>query len=170
MEGFMILSGYAKKSFTLIELLVVISIIALFSSVVLAGVSTLRARAQEATIKANLKSLKSQAEIVFNNVGNYSTASSAVDPMIKGINKSGGTATFYSSYPWDHYAVSAIHNSDPTKNWSVSDTGGAVVVWDSTDLSQDQMVCRGPLAIRHVLIPEEDYPPFKNSRLYGILL
>ena len=129
-----------KKGFTLIELMVVISIIALFSSIAFASLTNVRARAQEATIKADLKSVKSQAELSFNNVGDYSTASSAVSAIIDGINKAGGTASFYTrvdpntgtSY-YDHYAISARLNSDPTKSWSISDTGGNNVVWNTKD-------------------------------------
>ena len=122
-----------RKGFTLIELLVVIAIISIFSSVIVAGVSTLRGRAQEATIKADLKSIKNQAELSFNNVGDYSTAAAAVAPIIAGINKSGGTAVF-STYDNTHFAVSARLNSDPTKNWSISDQAN-VVVWDKDDSS-----------------------------------
>ncbi|MFA6297247.1 MAG: prepilin-type N-terminal cleavage/methylation domain-containing protein [Candidatus Paceibacterota bacterium] len=123
----------SKRGFTLIELLVVISIIGLFSSIIVAGVSTLRSRAQEATIKSDLKSIKTQAELSFNNTGDYSTASAAVNTIIEGINKSGGTATFY-TLDNTHYAVSAKLNSDPTKSWSVSDQGN-IVVWDTTNQS-----------------------------------
>ena len=66
------------QGFTLIELMVVISIIALFSSIAFASLTNVRARAQEATIKSNLKSIKSQAELSFNNTGDYSTTPSAV--------------------------------------------------------------------------------------------
>lgn len=124
----------AIKGFTLIELMVVISIISLFSSIAFASFATVRVKAQEATIKSDLKNIKSQAEISFNNVGDYSTASSAVSAIIEGINKSGGTAAFYT---WDntHYSVSASLNSDPSKRWSISDTSGNTVVWDTTNQS-----------------------------------
>ena len=120
---------YLKKGFTLVELIVVISIIALFSSVVLAGVTGLRARAQEATIKAELKNIESQAAITFNNTGDYSTTFDAVSPMIERIKEVGGTSTFFTlgkeqpgvSNSYDHYSVSARLNSDPTRIWSVSD-------------------------------------------------
>ena len=117
-----------RNGFTLIELLVVISIIALFSSVVLAGVSTLRTRAQEATIKANLRSIQGQAALSFNNTGDYSTASSAVSAIIEGIDKSGGTAAFY-TLDNTHYVVSAKLNSNPTKIWSVSDQSSNIT-WE----------------------------------------
>jgi len=113
--------------------MVVISIISLFSSIAFASFATVRVKAQEATIKSDLKSIKSQAEIAFNSVGDYSTASSAVSAMIEGINKSGGTAAFYTSDN-THYAVSAKLNSDPTKSWSVSDQTDTVV-WDTTDIN-----------------------------------
>jgi len=121
---------YKQKGFTLIELMVVISIISLFSSIAFASFATTRVKAQEATIKSDLKNIKSQAEIAFNNVGNYSTASSEVAPIIEGINKSGGAAAFYSASPYDHYTVSAKLNGDATKNWSFSDQSDTVI-WDT---------------------------------------
>jgi len=52
----------STKGFTLIELLVVISIIALLSSVVLAGVGTARNRAGDSAVKAGLRQLATQSQ------------------------------------------------------------------------------------------------------------
>ena len=131
----------SHRGFTLIELLVVISIIALFTSISFATLTGVRSRAQETTIKSNLKNIKSQAELAFNNTGDYSTASSAVSAIIDGINKSGGTASFY-TIDNTHYAVSAKLNSDPTKNWSVSDQAN-IVMWDTADISSTRMTWSG---------------------------
>ena len=127
----------SRGGFTLIELMVVISIIALFASIAFATLTSVRARAQQAAIQSDLKSIKSQAELSYNNTGDYSAAGSAVSAIIAGINKSGGTASFY-TLDNTHFAVSARLNSDPTKNWSVSDQANNVV-WDNENSSSTQM-------------------------------
>ena len=53
------------SGFTLIELLVVIAIIGLLSSIVLASLNSARNKGADAAIKAQLKSVQSQAEIVY---------------------------------------------------------------------------------------------------------
>ena len=64
-----------NKGFTLIELLVVISIIGLLSSIILASLNSARAKGGDAGVKANLASLKSQAEILYDQVGCYGNTS-----------------------------------------------------------------------------------------------
>jgi len=60
-----------NKGFTLIELLVVIAIIGILASVVLASLSTARAKGKDAAIKSALPNAIAQAEIEANG-GNYS--------------------------------------------------------------------------------------------------
>lgn len=62
-----------NRGFTLIELLVVIAIIGILSSVVLASLNTARAKGADAAIKANLSNIRAQAEIQYDNTGNYGT-------------------------------------------------------------------------------------------------
>ncbi|MCK5059632.1 MAG: type II secretion system protein [Candidatus Pacebacteria bacterium] len=60
-----------NKGFTLIELLVVIAIIGILSSVVLASLNTARVKGSDAAIKANLSSIRAQAEILYDTHGAY---------------------------------------------------------------------------------------------------
>jgi len=63
------------SGFTLIELMVVVSIVSLLSSVVLASLNTARTRAADAVIKEDFSSIRSTAEIMYENLGlSYSNA------------------------------------------------------------------------------------------------
>ena len=127
-----------KKGFTLIELLVVISIISLLSTTVMASLNSARDKAKEAAIKTDLLSIKTQAELSYNKLGDYSGVAAEITPILNHINANGGTAalstlSFGGFDYYDHYAVSVKFNSNITKNWSISDQYG-IVVWDKNDL------------------------------------
>ena len=59
-----------SKGFTLIELLVVIAIIGILSSVVLASLTTARAKGQDVAVQSEIASLRSQAELYYSSTGN----------------------------------------------------------------------------------------------------
>ena len=72
-------SQQETRGFTLIELLVVIAIIGILSAVVLASLNSARSKGNDAAVKSNLDSLRSQAALYLSENGNYGSVGVAVD-------------------------------------------------------------------------------------------
>lgn len=63
-----------SRGFTLIELLVVIAIIAVLANVVISAVRIAREKGQVAQIQENFESIRTEANIYFDNNGGYGSA------------------------------------------------------------------------------------------------
>ena len=97
-----------EGGFTLLELLVVVAIIGILTSVVVVMTSTSRKKSQDSSIKSQLLSLRSQAELLAsNNGGSYATlftggnqwasGDTSVQAILTGINKQTSVHTAGSS-------------------------------------------------------------------------
>ncbi|MEN9614030.1 MAG: hypothetical protein RLZZ347_337 [Candidatus Parcubacteria bacterium] len=62
---------YQSRGFTLVELLVVISVMSFLASIVLTSVGAARGKGADATIKQTMNSMRAQASITYNNIGNF---------------------------------------------------------------------------------------------------
>ncbi len=66
------MSKIRSRGFTLIELLVVIAIIGILSAVVLASLNTARSKGNDAAIKSNLDTIRTQSGIYYDSQSGYS--------------------------------------------------------------------------------------------------
>ncbi len=127
-----------QKGFTLIELLVVIAIIGLLAAIVLASLNTARAKGADAAVKGNISSIRSQAQIVFeNNDGNFLNLCDdtvVIDALAAATAASGGTPVCYANDA--EWVAASPLKTDPTLWWCDDHSGAALEVPTSTkDLS-----------------------------------
>jgi prepilin-type N-terminal cleavage/methylation domain-containing protein len=123
-----------KKGFTLIELLVVIAIIGMMSSIVLASLNSARAKASDATIKADLANLRSQAALYYDTNGTYGTAANCIvtsgtmitNPL--GSGSCSGNILADATFIRGVYGAAAASGSSVTAYANVSPTDWAVLV------------------------------------------
>lgn len=128
-----------NKGFTLIELLVVIAIIGILSAVVLASLNQARDQGNDAAIKSQMSSLRSEAEIYYSNNGDYGAATSdcaqemfgesGISSLISGI-ESNSPSNANCQSTGSAWAVSTELQSGG--NWCVDSTGAAASTTQSS--------------------------------------
>jgi prepilin-type N-terminal cleavage/methylation domain-containing protein len=143
---------FNKRGFTLIELLVVIAIIGILSSVVLASLNTARTKGADAAIKSNLSGIRSQANIVYDDEGNYDNvctnativasieaaklasgiASTTTNTLLTGAGSEGGLGKATCHAATNTWAIEIPLKTDPNNFFCVNDNGIASVTTGST--------------------------------------
>ncbi len=86
-----------KRGFTLIELLVVIAIIGILSGIVLASLNSARQKGQDASTKATLSNIRSQAAIVYDGLNNYGIGIAATAGALTACASSAANSLFATS-------------------------------------------------------------------------
>ncbi|MBU6214580.1 type II secretion system GspH family protein [Patescibacteria group bacterium] len=108
----------SPRGFSLIELLVVIAIIGVFSAIVLASLSVARSRANDTAIKANLATIRIQAEVFSSSaIGQYANTYGSSSMVGKCVLVQGGGPANNSLFkdPTIANALTAVSNiSGPT--------------------------------------------------------
>ena len=145
-----------SQGFTLIELLVVIAIIGILSAVVLASLNTARSKGGDASVQANLQSIRAQAELNASN-NNNRYISVCTDTIVIAAMSSARTAAGITTSPnttlttaqavstqvchasATGYAISSPLKTLSTTYWCVDSNGSSKQV--STVLGASAIVC-----------------------------
>lgn len=145
--------------FTLIEVLVVIAIIGVLSTVILNASNSARVKAYDASIKANLDSIKTSAEFFHDQYGNYGVINGGTcftdelfsyEPILNAItsaeSSSGTSALCVTGYTGSldtiatSWALSIALRSDATKYWCIDSNGVSKIGTESRD-SNNKAYC-----------------------------
>ena len=137
-------SDNKTTGFTLIELLVVIAIIGILSAVVVASLNSAREKGKITSIKGNLKSIMTQAELFYSDNGSYSSlcinstgvCTGSIARMCDTIISLGTTTKCY-SHDGTRWGVTVKNNTSTNKNYSADSSG--IVTWDTSDISTSTM-------------------------------
>jgi len=111
----------ALAGFTLIELLVVIAIIGLLATIVMVSLNSARANAANASVKANLKTIITQAVIAWDSVNSYAAVcvDTTVEKALGSAAGAGGGALGASPYACTN-STSEVCCNQATATWVVA--------------------------------------------------
>ena len=136
----MTMTNKTRGGFTLIELLVVIAIIGILSAVVLASLNQARDQGNDASIKSEMSSIRSQAEIHYSNDSNYNqvcgnngvSVSSEISSIDTSLTETSGDVNCWSngdgSTDATEWAYTAQLTNDTNLYWCVDSTGASTEI------------------------------------------
>lgn len=130
-----------SPAFTLIELLVVVAIIGILASIVLASLNSARDKGKAAAIKSNLRNAIAEAELSYDDNGNYSQACTDIQAMLDAVTNSGAISSCYSynnvtyNDVYTRWGASALVGTDtPIEAYSSSQRGNVAWFNQGTDI------------------------------------
>ena len=125
-----------QKGFTLIELLVVIAIIGILSSIVLASLNSARTKGQDASASAAISSMRAEAELSFDDNGDYASVCTDAAALITGAQNANNETVICndSANTWSAYVPLA---GDSASSFCAAYTGFAGKVGDSFAATAD---------------------------------